>query len=126
MYNCGNNDGKRPNDENRAQESREAQGQGQEECKPLYGRGFLGTFGRESEIAGTDEISFGGKNSPQRTIGQRTLGGIIRQLRASKEEHLKWVEAHADRLKARLAEDESMKERLKNEIENLTRELDEL
>lgn len=50
-------------------------------------------------------------------------GGIIRQLRELRDEHLGFVDAHSDRLKARLADDERHRKQIIEKMDLLERQI---
>ncbi len=55
--------------------------------------------------------------------GEDAFGKILSQLRKLREEHLKYVNAHTERLKERLAEDEEHRQQLISEMDELEQEI---
>jgi hypothetical protein len=55
--------------------------------------------------------------------GEDVLGKILSQLRKLREEHLKYVNAHTERLKERLAEDEEHRQQIISEMDELEQEI---
>jgi|SRR4028119_591672 hypothetical protein len=55
--------------------------------------------------------------------GEDGFGKILSQLRKLREEHLKYVNAHTERLKERLAEDEEHRQQLISEMDELEQEI---
>lgn len=87
--------------------------------------GSLGTARREGEINGVNSIRLGGDvgNGGEET---RSIGGILRQLKRAKESYLEYVNAHSERLRLRLAEDEAQRKQLLDDIARLEREISEI
>ncbi len=103
----------------------------QENKKPQDGEPFhrsssLDLAGREGQELRADEIRFSGKDSDRPKTGERSRGGILRQLKEAKEAHLRDVRAHAERLKLRLADDEDKEQSLLLEIASIEQELEKL
>lgn len=74
----------------------------------------------------------GGKdgNKPERSSGatskesqaeseQRDIGGILRQLRNLQQTHLAYVDAHGERLRKRLAENQEHRQRIADDMQRL-------
>ncbi|NET87941.1 MAG: hypothetical protein F6K45_07580 [Kamptonema sp. SIO1D9] len=90
----------------------------------------LGEVGRKSSNVGveqdeaSDDASEGRDNNRKTSKqGQESAGGILSQLRKIKKAHLQYVNAHSERLKARLAEDEIHRKEVIEEIAALEFEL---
>lgn len=110
------------------QQGWETKGTGQEEEKRFssYRRNGLGDTRAEGIFPGDVEIAAGREDRSKPPGEQRTVGGVIRQLKTAKQKHLEWVEAHEQRLMLRLAEDQALKQKLLREIDDLEQNLEEL
>lgn len=91
----------------------------------------LDTTQRESSETGDVSLGFGGIDSQRGSSNRgdrtkRTAGGILRQLKQIKEAHLAYVNAHTERLRARLAEDEQHRQQIIDDIDQLGQEIVEL
>lgn len=100
-------------------------GQGSEDGESVHNRGGLEASTTESSSPRHEQIGFGGSDSDTR-IKRRNVGGILRQLKQSMEEHLAYVDAHTERLKARLAEDEAQRRKLLAEMAALEEDLKQI
>lgn len=85
----------------------------------------LGTPGREGQSNGVAPIRLGG-NACDGGQETRSVGGILRQLKRAKESYLEYVNAHSERLRLRLAEDEAQRRQLQEDISRLEREIAEI
>ena len=93
--------------------------------------GCLGAVGQESSKHGTEQIRFSGDDCSIREplgtrLERRIQGKIIRQLKLLKQRQLDYVDAHTERLRLRLAEDEEHRKLLLHDVEQLEEELKEL
>ena len=75
----------------------------------------------QSNLAGQSYLEEGSCVTEQQRC--RVVGGILRRLAKIEEKHLKFVDAHTDRLKKRLADDERERQETKQDIEELRTEI---
>ncbi len=99
-------------------------GQIKENGKPECRTPSVGASGGKGARDGTDSLGFSG-NAGDRGKHE-TVGGILRQLKQTKESYLEYVNAHTERLKLRLAEDETQRKQLMDDIARLESEICEL
>jgi hypothetical protein len=69
----------------------------------------------EGQLATTDEFT-----------REAIIGGILRQLRQLQETHLAYIEAHGERLEARLADNRKHKQQVIRNMEELEKEIHKL
>ena len=94
------------------------------------GCGRLGSVADESEEIGAYPYSIFDPNSEGENCNRDGrnggFGGILRQLRELRDEHLAFVDAHSERLRTRLAEDERHRKQIISKMALLERQIVQL
>jgi hypothetical protein len=98
----------------------------QDGAEGLGGSSDSSEINRDESHQNANRSGTGDASSSQGFTREDIIGGILRQLRSLQEAHLAYVNAHGDRLEARLAENRQHKQTILQDMEDLEGEVNKL